>query len=291
MFKKIYSLALMVFLLPSLVNAIKPEISTIRDDRDGRERLRIVGSFTAFPKPQEVSGDEPFSPGAPPPPLNVRIRTIEPRDFGTVEAPGPITLQRAGPLMDHYEGGRRPFTVTINETFPLWDGRLLGMSPATGYCLETEDGTSIGHAGLGRQTLTQFVFFSVIEERFQRHGITSAMLTYLLDEFIPTLRAHPITTAQTAPFTSMLIKTDVTHPIEETALRELAEFAATRQLRMTHTIGAPSAEAFTAYASRHADQEFTPALDAKLQRTEHRWVIDISAASADDAAAAEEQPA
>lgn len=260
-------------LLPAYVNAGKPEITTVRDAPDGQERLRVVGSFTV---PAKSDTDTP---------LTVRIRTIIPADFGTEAEPGPITIQRGGPLMDYYEGGRRAFKTTIDQAFSLWDGRLKEMSGATAYALETEEGTFIGHAGIGRQTPEQLVFFMIVNPEFQRRGITRGTFMHLLETFIPELQIHPITAPKMTPFKSVLVKMDVTNPLETLALRKASEFAASDSpFKIGHRVWAPSIDAFSAYAATHTE-EFQHELDPALKRTEHRWTITLPEIKAPTAAA------
>ena len=268
----------------SYANAMNPEISI-----DAENRLRVVGSFTAVPH-----SDQKADAGPPLENLKIRLRTIVPEDFGTEAEPGPVTRQRASSLMKYYDGGPKTVTNTLTNGFPLWNRRLLEKSPATVYVLETEDNRFIGHIGLGRQKPDQFVFFSVIEEEFQRLNITRTALMYLLDTFLPTLCTHGITKDQTTPFESILITMDVKHPLQQIALKEFLAFGASRpKLNLHHTVAASSADTFLRYAEAcmdqkfhhmeeflgymeaHPDQKFEYMIDPALKRTEHRWTIEI----------------
>lgn len=196
---------------------------------DGQDLLRIEGFFT-------TSGDSP---------LKVRLRTARDSDFYLgddkeadpeairalgeltpaelgVYLPnklGPVTIQRRNPrLMAFYENGTRKPVDTIGSHWPnIWKKRLQNHSPSTLYVLEElgEGDTVrfIGHIGLGHQSDTQWVYFSVFEEDYQRKGIGDAAFNYILRKFIPALYGNSIVGPKVAGYNSLLLKTDNESPI------------------------------------------------------------------------------
>lgn len=222
----------------------------IRIDEHGL--LRIEGSFTF----QKGEGS----------PITVGLRTGEDRDFylgdetdkqadeaaiaalGDLSADklgpyrlkklGPVTIQRANPnLMEFYEvsektrdGTRYPID-TIGSHWPnIWKKRLQNHSPSTLYVLEERgEGDTvrfIGHIGLGHQSDTQWVYFSVFEEDYQCKGIGDASFNYILREFIPALYGNSIVGPKVASYNSLLLKTDNESPIASIIGPKVEQFRA-----------------------------------------------------------------